>query len=476
MHTSRIFCFGNFVNGRWQRSINDGINVYNKYTNLGIGMVANASGPEVDAAVTSAYDAFNRKELDSLQRFEILMNAAEIVKKRKEEIVELLVSEVGKVYKDAAAETDRGIQTLIASAEETKRISGSGVPMVQPGYQPNVAFTVRVPVGVIAAITPFNFPLNLALHKIGPAIAAGNTVLLKPSEKAPLTACMLAEIFQQAGLPEGHLNIINGTGEVGRFLLADERINMFSFTGSPEVGRLIKNGSGIRKVTLELGGNAPNIIHDDVTDLERAVKLCMKNSFSNSGQACISVQRIYVQNRIYQEFIEKASAEVSSLIVGDPMHDHTDIGPMISEEAAKRVESWVDEAVDSGATVLIGGRREGAFYYPTILTDADASMKVVCEEVFGPVVTIIPYETIDDAFGMANDSRFGLQVGVFTSNLEIFRRATTELNFGGININNVSSYRSDVMPYGGIKDSGLGKEGPRYAIQEMTDKRLIVIH
>ncbi|MDM5199343.1 aldehyde dehydrogenase family protein [Fictibacillus enclensis] len=475
INTSSAF-FGHFINGEWITDQNT-IPVVNKYTYEEISRIGSASRKTVTEAVTNALHTFQTKKLDSNQRYEILMRAAEIVRERKEELAMILVSEVGKVLKDARGEIDRGIQTLITSAEEAKRIAGNGVPLGQPGNENKMAYTIRVPVGVIGAITPFNFPFNLTLHKVAPAIAAGNTVVLKPAEVTPLIVCKITEILTEAGLPAGFLNVVNGRGqETGQYLLEDERIAMYTFTGSAAVGRQIKSKTGIRKVTLELGNNSPNIIHKDVSDIDRAADLCITRGFSNAGQACISVQRIYVHRDIYHSFVAKAIKVAESLKIGDPADSATDIGPMISEKEARRAEEWIQEAVHQGAKVIYGGERQGAILKPTILVDVTEKMKVVCEEVFAPVISIIPFDHIEKAFEQANHSAFGLQAGLFTSDLHLAMRATMELHFGGVIINDVSTYRADVMPYGGLKDSGIGKEGPHFAIQEMTDEKLVVIN
>ena len=468
--------YGHFINGQWISDQNT-IPVINKYSKEEIAQIGNASRRIVSDAVTNALETFHTKKLDSNQRYEILTRAANIVKESKEELAMIMVQEVGKVLKDARGEIDRGIQTLIASAEEAKRIAGTGVPLGQPGNENKMAFTVRVPVGVIGAITPFNFPFNLTVHKVAPAIAAGNTVVLKPAEVTPLIACKIAEIFSEAGLPAGFLNVVNGRGqETGQYLLEDERIAMYTFTGSPGVGQHIKSSTGIRKVTLELGNNSPNIIHKDVPDMDRAVELCVSRGYVNAGQACISVQRIYVHRDIYDSFVQKAVKAAEALKVGNPEDPSTDIGPMISEKEARRAEEWIQEAAQLGAKVVYGGKRRDSILEPTILIDVKPEMKVVCKEVFAPVISIIPFENIEDAFHQANDTKFGLQVGLFTSDITLAMRATQELQFGGVIINDVSTYRADVMPYGGVKDSGIGKEGPHYAVQEMTDEKLVVIH
>ncbi|NHM33054.1 aldehyde dehydrogenase family protein [Neobacillus terrae] len=474
-HISNRLYYGNFINGIWKDS-NESLAVFDKYSGEEIATIAIASKEEVREAVKNSYETFQAAKLSPMQRYEILLKTVEIVKQRKEELALTIVEESGKALKDARSEIDRGIQTLIASAEEAKRITGQGIPLGQPGNDNKIAFTIRVPVGVIGAITPFNFPFNLVVHKIGLAIAAGNTVVLKPAEKTPIISCLLVEIFMEAGLPKGFLNLINGNGHTtGQYMLEDERIAMYTFTGSPLVGRQIKNNTGIRKVTLELGNNSPNIVHHDAADLDRAVELCVTRGFSNAGQACISVQRVYVHKDIYHAFVDKAIQLTGTLKVGDPKDPETDIGPLISEKEAIRVEEWLQEPRDRGASIY-GGEREGAFLHPAIVTNVSKDMRVICEEVFAPVIGITPYETIEEAFEMANDTPFGLQAGVFTSNLNIAMEASHKLNFGCVIINDVSTFRADVMPYGGVKDSGVGKEGPRFAVQEMTDERNIVIN
>lgn len=469
--------YGNFIAGQWIDGKETFV-VENKYTHEPFAYVAKADEAIVDQAIENAYETFQTVKLSPTERYDILMKACELIRERKEDLARTICREVGKTIKDARTEVERGIQTLIASAEEAKRIAGRGMPIQgQPGNDGRMAFTIRVPVGVVCAITPFNFPFNLTVHKVGPAIAAGNTVVLKPAEKTPVTAIKLAEILSEAGLPNGFLNVVNGFGhEIGPYLLKDERIAMYTFTGSPSVGKLIKNETGIRKVTLELGNNSPNIIHHDVKDLDRAVELCVTRGYVNSGQACISVQRIYVHRDIYDEVIEKAKAIAESYVVGNPEDEATDIGPMISIEEAKRAENWVNEAVKNGAKIVAGGKRDGALFYPTVLTDVTEDMKVMCEEVFAPIVSIIPYDDIDDVFKKANNSRFGLQAGIFTSDLQLAMRAAHELEFGGININDVSTFRADILPYGGVKDSGIGREGPRSTIEEMTDEKLVTIY
>ncbi|MEI3606582.1 aldehyde dehydrogenase family protein [Pseudogracilibacillus sp. SE30717A] len=468
--------YGHFINGEWIKS-EATITVFDKYTGAELGRVGRASRRIVSQAIESASTTFYTKKLSTTERYNILMRTAEIIKERKSELSNILIAEVGKVKKDADAEVDRAVQTFIASAEEAKRIAGTGIPLGQPGNENKMAFTVRVPVGVVVAITPFNFPLNLTAHKLGPALAAGNAVVLKPTQQTPIIACKLTEILTEAGLPAGWLNLVNGKGsETGEYLLEDERISLFTFTGSPQIGRQIKSKTGIRKVALELGNNSPNIIYKDAPDLDKAVELCITRGFSNAGQACIAVQRIYVHQEVYDTFLEKAVQVTESLKVGNPESETTDIGPMISISEAERAETWIRDAEKNGAKIITGGRRDEAILEPTILVDVKEDMKVVCEEIFAPVISIIPFDDIEEAFNLANNSNMGLQVGIFTSDINLAMQATQKLHFGGVIINDVSTFRADVMPYGGVKDSGIGKEGPHFALKEMTDEKLVVIN
>lgn len=469
--------YDNLINGEWLSS-NQYIDVQNKYTHESYAKVAIANEELIEKAITNAHETFQSKKLSVSERYNVLMKAATLFRERVEELALIICREAGKTITDARMEVERGIQTFIASAEEAKQITGKGLPIEAiEGNEERMAFTIRVPVGVVCAITPFNFPFNLTAHKIAPAIAAGNTIVLKPAEKTPVSAMKIAEILQEAGLPNGYLNVINGYGsETGQVLLKNKKIAMYTFTGSPKVGKLIKSESGIRKVTLELGNNSPNIIHHDVSDLERAIQLVVSRGYSNSGQACISVQRIYVHHEIYEHVLQRAKAITESYIVGNPEDDSTNIGPMISEQEAKRAEEWVKEAEAEGAKIISGGKRKGAFLSPTILTNVTEEMKVMCEEVFAPVISIVSYKDIDEVFQKINDSKYGLQVGFFTSNIHLAMKAAQELEFGGININDVSTFRADTLPYGGVKDSGVGKEGPRSTIEEMTDEKVITMY
>lgn len=465
-----------YIGGKWVKT-DSYIPVYHKYTGECIAEIARAEQHHVSEAVEQAARTFRQDSLTPFQRYKILLKASEIMEARREEMERSLIREVGKTHKDARNELDRTINTLRLSAEEAKKIHGEMIPLqATEGSENRLGFTIRVPKGVIGAITPFNYPLLLSTHKIAPAIAAGNTLVVKPATVTPIATFLLLEVLEEAGLPKGYINIVTGAGsQVGEWLLDDERIAMYTFTGSGEVGRRIKERSGMRPVALELGNNSPNIVHLDA-DLQLAARQTATRSFHNAGQACIAVQRIYVHETVFQSFCELYIAEVKKLKVGNPEDPDTDVGPMISEKEAIRTEEWVREAISEGATSLLPLKREGALFYPAVLVDTKPEMKVVCREVFAPVVTIIPYSDLDDAFAQANHSDYGLQAGIFTRDLNIAMKAARVLEYGGVIINDVSTYRSDVMPYGGIKNSGLGKEGPRYAVEEMTDERMVVIN
>ena len=466
-----------YINGEWVDTVSQ-TEVKNKYTNEIFATIGLASKKEVDAAIASARATFDReKGLSPYERYDILKKTADYMLEAKEELAKIITMEVGKPYKDSVVEVERAAQTFEISAEEAKRIHGEGIPVeASPGSENRMAFTVRVPVGVVCAITPFNVPLNLVAHKLAPALAAGNTVILKPAEVTPIIAAKLVGILEKAGLPKGYVNMISGPGAmIGDLLIEDPRINLYTFTGSPAVGLRIKNRIGLRKACLELGSNSAVIVHSDA-DMEKAAKLCAGKSFANAGQVCISVQRIYVHSSIIKEFAAKLKEEAEKLVVGDPFDVQTDIGPMISEKEAVRAESWVKEAVEQGAAIITGGKRDGAIYYPTILSQVKEDMKVICEEVFAPIVSLVAYDNIEEAYHLVNQSKYGLQAGIFTSSLNIAMEATKKIHTGGIIINDASQFRADQMPYGGVKESGWGKEGPKYAIEEMTEEKIVVIN
>jgi len=451
--------------------------VYNKYSGEVLANISMAERHHVEQAISAAQEAYDQDQLTPYQRYEILNKTANIMKERREEFARTIALEVGKTINEARVEVDRSIQVMILSSEEAKRIDGEVIPISSsPNNENKFGYYIRCPIGVICAITPFNLPLSLSCHKVGPAIASGNTVVWKPASETPLSAYLLLEALTDAGLPTGYVNLICGSGaKVGNWLLEDERIAKYTFTGSTAVGRTIKEKSGIRGVSLELGNNSPNIVHHDA-DLNLAAKMCTLRGFVNAGQTCVSVQRIYVHKDVKKAFTEKLIQYTSKLKLGDPLNDTTDIGPLINEKEAERVKNWIDEAESQGANIVYGGEKQGAFITPTIIDHVTPEMKVVCQEIFGPVLTILTYEDLDQAIKASNDTSYGLQSAIFTTNINTAMYAVKRLDTGGVVINDASTFRADLMPYGGIKDSGIGKEGPRYAIEQMTNMKMVVIN
>ncbi|HVO90942.1 MAG TPA: aldehyde dehydrogenase family protein [Casimicrobiaceae bacterium] len=430
----------------------------------------------VDQAVDAAHAAFRDFGRQPMHvRAAILAKVAKEVAANKAAFVEALIAATGKTRKDASGEVDRSLETLSISSEEALRIEGFEVPMdASPRGKGRIAIARRYPIGVVGAITPFNAPLNTVCHKIAPAIAAGNTVVLKPDLRGARVAAMLVEAFHRAGMPVGGLNLIHGDAPVGERLVVHPKVEVVGFTGSETTGARITALAGLKRVLLELGGNAPAIIHEDA-DIAAAVKDLVPASFGLSGQSCISTQRIYAHSRIYETFVAQVIQAAKALKVGDPSLPDTDIGPMVTEDAARRVESWIREAERSGARIECGGGRQGAIVQPTVITGATHEMTVVCKEVFGPVVSIFGYDDIDDVIERANSTPYGLQAGVYTKSLDLALRAGTQLRFGGVIINGPSRWRLDHMPYGGVKRSGVGREGPRYAIEDMSELRMLVL-
>ncbi|WP_430787941.1 aldehyde dehydrogenase family protein [Virgibacillus flavescens] len=468
--------FDLFINGKWVTT-DEKVEVLNKYTQKTYATVSKAGEKEVDLAIESAQSAYKSNKLGAYDRYKILKRVSELLQENKEDLAQSIVMEAGKPLKQARTEVDRATQTFEISAEEAKRVSGHGVPVeAAPGSENRMAFTIRVPVGVVGAISPFNFPLNLVAHKIGPALAAGNAVVLKPASTTPTTALRMARLFEEAGLPAGLLNVVAGSGSViGKQMQQDKRISLYTFTGSAEVGLKLKQNTGLNKLILELGNNSPVIV-DKEADIEKAAVNVAQKSFAFAGQVCISVQRVYVHESIEKDFQDKLLSAMKELNIGDPNDKDTDVGPMISEDEAKRAETWVKEATDNGAEVLVGGKREGALYHPTVLTNVKKDMRVVCDEIFAPVLCTIPYNDLDTCIDDVNESPYGLQGGIFTKNLDTAFYAAKRVQVGGLMINDSSQYRVDLMPYGGVKDSGWGKEGPKYSIEEMTEERLIVLN
>ncbi|MBD2870939.1 aldehyde dehydrogenase family protein [Paenibacillus arenilitoris] len=465
-----------YINGEWITT-DESLDVCDKYKGTVMATVSTADEPTVSRAVESAKEAFETVKLSPYDRFAILKRTSELLLQNKRELAELMTGETGKPIGEAAVEIERTAFTFEVSAEEAKRIHGETIPVESaPGAENRMAFTIRVPVGVVCAITPFNVPLNLVAHKVAPAIAAGNAVVLKPTSATPLVALELARLMERAGLPKGYLNVIVGPGgTIGQWLARDERISLYTFTGSPEIGLQLKQNTGLRKVLLELGSNSAVIVHEDA-DLELALPLCVAKSFANAGQVCISVQRIYVHDSVKDRFVSRFVEQARALKTGSPYDASTQVGPMIGEKEAARAEAWVREAAEAGAAIECGGKREGALMEPTVLTGVTDEMKVVCEEIFAPVVTITGYSDLDACIRTVNKSRFGLQAGIFTRSLDVAFRAAKELHVGGVMINDASQFRADHMPYGGVKQSGWGKEGPKYAIAEMTEERIVVFN
>ena len=451
------------------------ISVIDKYSGEEIGTVPNASKADVGRAIETAARAFPAyADLPSHRRGKILARASDLLAKHQEDIATTICREAGKAWKFSMLEVARAIETFQFAAEEAKRIHGETIPMdASAGGENRMGFYFRTPVGVVGAISPFNFPLNLVGHKVAPALAAGNTVVLKPATTTPLTAVRLGEILAEAGLPDGVFNLVFGDGAtVGDWLVTDPRVAKITFTGSPPVGERIMSRAGLKKVTLELGNNSGTIIEEDA-DIDRAVPRCVVSSFANSGQICISLQRLYLHEAIADEFTEKFLAATARLKIGNPLDKDCDVGPMITESEAERAEQWMKEAVAQGARVLIGGKREGRMLWPTVMTDVKADMKVMCQETFAPQVSLVRYRSFDEALEMLGDSPYGLQAGIYTSDIKKAFRAIKRVDVGGMMVNDTSIFRVDQMPYGGNKMSGIGREGVRFAIDEMTNIRMV---
>ncbi len=454
------------------------LDVINPYDKSVVGRTWLAGDDEFDRAADAAVAAAPvMRAMPAYQRAGILQAAASELKRRRDEIARTLAGEAGKAIRDATGEAERAALTFEAAANEALQIRGEVIPMDLAAHGTGrIAVTRRFPIGPVAAISPFNFPLNLSAHKIAPAIAAGNPVVLKPATKTPLSALYLADIVTRAGLPKGAISVLPMPRQTGDRLVTDARFKLLTFTGSSAVGWDMKNRAGKKKIILELGGNA-GVIIDDTADLELAAGRVAAGGFSLAGQSCISVQRVYVHERVFDRFAARLVELVSALKVGDPLDPATQVGPMIEEEEAARVDSWVQEAVRAGAKVLTGGRRlGGALYAPTVLTDVPLDSKVCAQEVFAPLVGVFRFSSVEEAIREVNRSSYGLQAGIFTANLEHSLRAFDELEVGGVIVNDVPTWRIDHMPYGGVKDSGIGREGPRYTIEEMTETKLLVIN
>jgi acyl-CoA reductase-like NAD-dependent aldehyde dehydrogenase len=440
------------------------------------GSTYNATAEQYEEAVLAAIAAFETtRHMAAYERSAILRNISAGIRDRREEIGRIMSLESGKPIRDALIEVDRAVLTFRLGAEEAERMTGETIPLdLMASSKGRLGVTRRFPIGPIAAISPFNFPLNLAAHKLAPAIAAGNTIVLKPPSKDPLTMLTVAEIIEKSGVPEGAVSILPMTRAMGDRMVEDDRFKLLTFTGSPSVGWRMKQRAGKKKVVLELGGNA-GVIVDATADLDWAVKRSVVGAFSYAGQVCISVQRMFIHRAVWTEFMDKFVTAASTLVAGDPLDPETQIGPMVDEQQAQRTDGWVREAEQLGGKVLLGGHAEGSFFPPTVLVDTPAQAQVCSNEAFAPLVVCFPFDDFGDAIKQVNDSFYGLQTGVFTNDLNHGWRAFNELEVGGVIINDVPTYRIDHMPYGGVKDSGLGREGLRWSIEDMTELRLMVI-
>ena len=462
------------IGGEWVET-GDWVEVRSPYSGDIVGRVAKAGAKEARAAIDAAERAM-ADPLPAHKRAEILVRVVSGIARRHDEIAAQIAAEAGKPLKAAKVETSRAMSTYTFSAVEARKLAGEVVPMdaAQAG-EGKLAFTLREPIGIVGAISPFNFPLNLVAHKIAPALAAGCAVVLKPASQSPLSALTLAELEHEAGLPPGWLNVLVGpASEIGDVLVEDERVRAITFTGSSDVGWGLRERATRKKVLLELGNTTPVIVQADAEVDEAASKLAA-HAFSFAGQSCISVQRIYVQQPVYDDFVAQFVPKVEELVVGDPGDAETDVGPVIDDEARERILSWIDEARSGGAEVLVGGEVEGDLIQPTVIANAPPELKVCREEVFGPVCVVNAYESLDEAIELANGTRYGLQAGIFTADIRAALKAARELEFGGVTVNEAPTFRSDQMPYGGLKDSGNTREGPAYSVHELTEQRVVIV-
>lgn len=465
-----------WINGSWVET--------EKYDDLAspfdgevIAKIARATTTQVKEAIEGAHAAYKTfKKVTAYERSKILYRVSEIMEGRQEELAKIVALEAGKPLKAARAELQRTVATYVFAAEEAKRLHGETVPMdAAPGVTNQIGWTKRVSLGVVTAITPFNFPFNLVAHKLGPAFAVGNAVVLKPASQTPMSSIVMAEIFKEAGLPDGMLQIVTGSGgELSESLVTNPLVKKVTFTGSSAVGLKIKSQVGLRKITLELGSNAGLIIEPS-TPLEKIVKRTVSGAFGYAGQVCISLQRIYVQKSIYKAFTEAFVEETEKLVMGSPLDEHTDVSAMINPNEVTRIKEWIDAAIAEGAEIATGAVFTKRTLKPTVMTNVKADMKIVCEETFAPIVSIIPYETLDEAIAYVNDSDLGLNAGIYTMNIEDALHAADELEVGAVIINDIPTFRTDNMPYGGVKMSGYGREGIKYAVEEMSDLKFVTI-
>jgi acyl-CoA reductase-like NAD-dependent aldehyde dehydrogenase len=466
----RLLVGGEWIEtGEWQE-------VRSPYSREVVGRVAKAGAEETRRAIDAA-EAAMEEPLPAHKRAEILVRVAGALGRRHDEVARLISDEAGKPLKAAKIEASRAMSTYTFSAVEARKLAGEIVPMdASQAGEGKFAYTLRKPIGVVAAISPFNFPLNLVAHKIAPALAAGCAVVLKPAGQTPLSALLLAELETEAGLPPGWLNVVVGpSSDIGDVLVDDERVKALTFTGSSAVGWKLRERAPRKRVNLELGNSTPMIVAADA-DIEAAASATAQHGFSFAGQSCISIQRVYVQRSAYDDFVQRLVPKVEQLVVGDPADEDTDVGPTIDEDARERILEWIDEARQTGAEILTGGELEGELIRPTVIANASPELKVSCEEVFGPVVTVNPYETLDEALALANGTKYGLQAGIFTTSIDNALRAAEELEFGGVTVNEAPTFRADQMPYGGVKDSGNTREGPAYAVRELTEQHVVIVN
>jgi len=464
-----------YVNGEWKTTENVA-ELYSPYTKEIIAYIPQATRSEVEDVIEIASSA--REEMEKLAAYErasILEDIAQLFKENRVKAAEIISLEAAKPMKFALAEIDRTIETYKFAAEEAKRLTGEMIPMDAAKNGVNrFGYTIEQPLGVIGAITPFNFPQNLVAHKVGPAIAAGNTIVLKPASQTPLSALFLAQLIDQTALPKGAFNVVTGSGRtVGDALVESDKVKMITFTGSPAVGIGIREKAGLKKVALELGSNAGLII-DRGVDLAQIVPKCVTGAFSNQGQVCISLQRIYVLDELFDSFVTEFADATKKLIIGNPLDENTDVSAMIHPVEQERALNWVEEAIENGAEVIVGGKVEDGVFMPTILTNVASNLKVSCQEVFAPIVVVNRVASIEEGIDAINDSNYGLQAGIFTNDIQTAFKASKKLEVGGVIINDIPTYRVDQMPYGGVKESGTGKEGLKYAIHEMTETKLVV--
>jgi acyl-CoA reductase-like NAD-dependent aldehyde dehydrogenase len=473
---SPVATHGFYLDGKWLEE-GEIVEIRAPYDGAVIARVYQGRREHAEAAIAAAVKAFGTtRRLPAFERQRVLRRIADGIHDRRDEFSRTLAQEAGKPIKSARSEVDRAVFTFNVAAEETVRGYGEYLPL---DWQQSTAgrwgIVKRFPLGPVAGITPFNFPLNLVAHKVAPAIAAGCSIVLKPAPQTPLSSLLLAEVIQQAGWPDGGFNTVLLSNEDSSLLVTDDRIKLISFTGSAAVGWAIKNNAGKKKVVLELGGNSGVIVHNDA-DLAYAASRCITGGFSYAGQACISVQRIFVEQSVFGKFVELLLEGVRKLRVGDPLDEESDLGPMIRESDAIRAYDWVQEAIRGGARLLCGGQRHGSLFDPTVLTSTKPGMKVNCQEIFAPVVTVEPYSDFSSALKHVNSSPYGLQAGLFTRDAKLIFQAYDELEVGGLIAGDVPTFRIDHMPYGGVKDSGFGREGLREAIEEMTEPKLLVMN